>query len=173
MQDTTPELGALLDAVNPDADLVHRHLWLIALFNWIRGSENSAEAAVARVDALLDAVDANLHVQIRLQVWWRTLLDTVDGTTLLSDYGFATRNAFISELVERLHYKLLPTTPQTNDASELFALVMPASLDAPWLAALPEPTLRRLSVLLSTPATGPNARVCHAHTLAKHTAGSH
>ncbi|MBK7281542.1 site-specific recombinase [Candidatus Aalborgicola defluviihabitans] len=160
MQDTTPELGALLDAVNPDADLVHRHLWLIALFNWIRGSENSAEAAVARVDALLDAVDANLHVQIRLQVWWRTLLDTVDGTTLLSDYGFATRNAFISELVERLHYKLLPTTPQTNDASELFALVMPASLDAPWLAALPEPTLQRLSVLLSTPATGPNARVC-------------
>lgn len=39
MQDTTPELGALLDAVNPDADLVHRHLWLIALFNWIRGSK--------------------------------------------------------------------------------------------------------------------------------------
>ncbi|MFZ2309766.1 MAG: site-specific recombinase [Rhodoferax sp.] len=159
-----PELLALLDAVDPDADLVHRHLWLIALFNWIRGAEGSAESAAARVGLFLDAVDARPHMDVRLQVWWRTLIDTVDGTTLLSDYGFASRNAFVSELVERLHYQLLPTSPETTDASELFALVMPASLDAPWLAALPEATLQRLSRLLSAPASGPNALVCPSLT---------
>jgi site-specific recombinase len=157
---TSPELAALLDALDPDADLVQRHLWLIALFHWIRGAEGSAEAAAARVSAFLDAVDARPHMPIRLQVWWRTLLDTVDGTTLLSDYGFATRNAFVSELVERLHRKLLPTSPETSDASELFALVMPASLDASWLAALPEPTLARLGTLLSAPASGAHVQAC-------------
>ena len=43
---------------------------------------------------------------------------------LLADYGFASRNAFVSELAERLHHKLLPGTPETADASELFALVL-------------------------------------------------
>ena len=158
------ELVALLDSVDPDADLVHRHLWLIALFNWIRGQELSAESAATRVGQFLDAVDARPHMHVRLQVWWRTLLDTVDATTLLSDYGFASRNAFVSELVERLHHKLLPASPETTDASELFALVMPASLDAPWLTALPQATLQRLSHLLSAPASGPNAAACPSLT---------
>ena len=164
MPPTSPDLAALLDALDPDADLVLRHLWLIALFDWIRGAEGSPEAAAARVGAFLDAVEAREHMTVRLQVWWRTLLDTVDGTTLLSDYGFATRNAFVSELVERLHHKLLPTTPETHDASELFALVMPASLDASWLAALPEPTLQRLVALLSAPARGAHAHDCPSLT---------
>lgn len=139
--------------MNPDADAVHRHLWLIALLDWIRGDGSAVDAAPARVTALLDAVESSPETTVRLQVWWRTLIDSVDGTTLLSDYGFASRNAFVSELMERLHYKLLPTSPDTTDASELFALVLPGESDAQWLTALPEATLERLGRLLSAPAS--------------------
>ncbi len=145
-------LAALLVEMDPDAAPVHRHLWLIALFDWIRGESQAGEDAASRVSAFLDAVEASPETTVRLQVWWRTLTDSVDGTTLLSDYGFASRNAFVSELIERLHYKLLPTSPETSDASELFALAMPGAQDAQWLAALPGTTLERLGRLLSVPA---------------------
>ncbi|MDO8718377.1 MAG: recombinase, partial [Polaromonas sp.] len=155
---TPTDLSTLLEALDPDADLVQRHLWLIALLDWVRGDGSSATAAVARVNLLLDVADARPQTAVRLQVWWHTLVATVDGTTLLSDYGFASRNAFVSELVERLHRKLLPATPETADACELFALAMPSALDAQWLAALPQPTLERLDTLLTAPAQGSNTQ---------------
>lgn len=151
-----PDLPTLLETLDPDADLVHRHLWLIALLDWVRGDASTVDAAVARITLFLDVVDARPHTRIRLQVWWQTLVESVDGTTLLSDYGFASRNAFVSELVERLHRKLLPATPETADACELFALALPSALDAQWLAALPPPTLERLATLLTAPALGNN-----------------
>ena len=147
-------LSAILLAMNPDADQVHRHLWLIALLEWIRGAGSAPENAPARMEIFLDVVEARPDVAVRLQVWWRTLIDSVDGTTLLSDYGFASRNAFVSELVERLHYKLLPVSPETSDASELFTLVMPSARDSQWLAALSSSSLERLGRLLTAPATG-------------------
>ncbi len=153
-----PVLAALLDSLDPDADAVHRHLWLIALFDWIRGNGTDGVDAPTRVMVLLNAVEASPELTVRLQVWWRTLIESVDGTTLLSDYGFASRNAFVTELIDRLHYKLLPTSPETSDASELFSLVMPSVHDAQWLAALPQPTLQRLGHLLSAPATGPHVQ---------------
>jgi site-specific recombinase len=153
-QDQEP--AYLLQTMDADATQVQRHLWLIGLMDWIRGDGSSTDAAVARVGQFITAVEADPATTVRLQVWWRTLLDTVDGTTLLSDYGFASRNAFVSEFVERLHYKLLPVSPETTDASELFALVMPSALDAPWLAALPGAYLERLADLLTAPATGPH-----------------
>ena len=157
-------LSRLLESMDPDADRVHRHLWLIALFDWIRGDGNAAENAPLRLAALLDTLEGNPALTIRVQVWWRTLIDTVDGTTLLSDYGFASRNAFVSELVERLHYKVLPASPETSDASELFALIMPGEQDAQWLAALPGNTLERLGRLLSAPAPGPHRQAHPACT---------
>lgn len=151
------DISTLLETLNPEAGLVERHVWLIRLLEWIRGDNGAPEAAVARVDLLLDVLDARPATAEKLQAWWRALLHTVDGSTLLSDYGFGSRNAFVSELVDRLHYKLLPATPETSDASELFGLVLDDALDAQWLAALPTPTLQRLALLLSTPAVGHNA----------------
>ena len=157
MPHTPADLPQLLDALDVDADLVHRHLWMIALFNWIRGTQNSAEASVARVEILLDVLDARPATRAQMQVWWRKLVGAVDGGTLLSDYGFATRNAFVSELVQRLNSKWLPASPQTTDGSELFDLVLPTPQDALWLAALPQNTLARLAQLLTAPAEGHHA----------------
>ena len=148
------QLADLLLAMDADADQVHRHLWLIAMLEWIRGGDGLPDGAATRMATFLDAVEAKPEIAVRLQVWWRTLIATVDGTALLSDYGFASRNAFVSELVDRLHYKLLPGSPETTDASELFSLVMPSARDAQWLAALPASSLERLGRLLAAPVIG-------------------
>ena len=126
------DLASLLKALDAEADLAQRHVWLIKLFEWVRGDKSSTAASVARVQAFIDAVQAQPQVQARLQAWWQTLIQTIDITTLLADFGFAPRTAFVSELAERLRRKLLPGTPETVDASELFPLVVPTRFDAQW-----------------------------------------
>ncbi|MES2880026.1 MAG: recombinase, partial [Pseudomonadota bacterium] len=87
------------------------------------------------------------------QAWWQALSDSIDGTTLLADYGFASRSAFASELAERIRLKLLPCTPETSDASALFTLVLRHGFDAQWLAALDEATLARITAFIQLPAS--------------------
>ena len=147
---TQTDLSSLLDALDPQATLVARHLWLIAFFGWVRGDCTSAAGSVARIALFLDAVEARPGMAERIQAWWQTLVQTIDGTTLLADYGFASRSAFVSELAERLRLKILPATPETVDASELFSLVLSNRFDDQWLAALDEPLLSRLAALLQT-----------------------
>jgi site-specific recombinase len=154
------DLASLLKALDPDADLAGRHVWLIKLFEWIRGDQTSVPAAVARVQALMDAVEMQPELRARLQAWWQTLMQTVDITTLLADFGFAPRTAFVSELAERLRRKLLPGTPETIDASELFPLVAPTRFDAQWMGALEEPQIARLTLLLSA---SPELDALHWH----------
>ena len=144
------DLAGLLETLDPKATLVERHLWLAACLDWVRGDGVSVQASAARIALFLDAVQARPDMAQRIRVWWHQMLETVDGTTLLADYGFASRNAFVSELFERLRLKVLPSTPETVDASELFSLVLNSSFDAAWLSALDEPVLARLSDLLET-----------------------
>ena len=150
-------MAVLLQTLDPDASLVQRHLWLIALLQWLRGPRPNAAAAVLRVEDFLDALDARPAQRAQMQAWWRILIADLDVASLLSDYGFATRNAFVSELMERLHGKLLPATPETRDGGELFALVLSDVGDAQWIAALPTPTLARLARLLTLPVATPIA----------------
>ncbi len=124
--------------------MAQRHLWLIELFDWVRGSCDSVPASVARVQLLVEALEANPKTRQRLQDWWQALSETVDITPLLADFGFAPRTGLFSELAERLRCKLLPSSPETFDASELFTLALPYAFDAQWLAALPEALLDRL-----------------------------
>ena len=124
--------------------MAQRHLWLIELFDWVRGSCDSVPASVARVQLLVEALEANPKTRQRLQDWWQALSETVDITPLLADFGFAPRTGLFSELAERLRCKLLPSSPETFDASELFTLALPYAFDAQWLAALPEALLERL-----------------------------
>jgi site-specific recombinase len=163
------DLSRLLESMDPRANRVDRHLWLIGFFDWIRGDGDATVNAPLRIGYFLDTVEADPALTARLQAWWHTLIDTVDGTTLLSDYGFASRNAFVSELVERLHYKLLPASPETSDASELFALLMPGARDAQWVAALTGPSLERLGKLLSAQASGAHVQTHPGLTYWQHT----
>jgi site-specific recombinase len=152
------DLPELLQALNPQDELVERHLWLIALFDWLRGDCRSVPTSIARIELLLDAVQARPELASRLQAWWQTLVDTIDGTALLADYGFSSRSAFINEFFERIRLKLLPCTPETADASALFSLVLCHGFDAQWLTALDEPTLVRIAALLQPQGTATAAR---------------
>ncbi len=149
------DLSELLADLDPDAEAVQRHLWLVALFDWIRGDCSSVPASIARVQLLMDAFQVRLAERARMQAWWQKLLATLDGTTLLADYGFSSNSAFMSELVDRVLQKILPGTPETADASALFSLVLCHRFDAQWLSALEEPLLARIAELLQ-PAQAPN-----------------
>lgn len=107
------------------------------------------EVAVGRVEQLVNAFENDAEAHQRLMAWWLTFIDHVDITTLLADFGFAPRTAMITELAERLRSKIMPGTPETIDASELFSIALPDEFDARWLNALPEPLLQRMAQLLA------------------------
>ncbi len=143
------DLRKLLTQLDPKADLAARHVWLIELFAWLRGDAKSTQASISRLQAFIDSVQAQPEIQQRLKAWWQVLLKTVDVTTLLADFGFAPRTAFISELADRLRRKILPGTPETIDAAALFSLVAPTRFDAQWLNAISETQIDQLAALLS------------------------
>ncbi len=143
-------LTDLLNALDDQDSLANRHVWLIALLRWIRGDESTPEAAVSRLQTFMVAVEEQPEVLTRLRAWWRVLMQTVDVTTLLADFGFAPRTAFVSELAERLRRKMLPGTPETRDASELFLLAANRRFDAQWMGAVAEPQVQQLARLLSS-----------------------
>ena len=145
------DLRALLAALDPGADLAARHIWLIALFDWLRGNENSVDGTLARLQTFMNAVLAQPELDARLKAWWLVFFKTVDVTTLLADFGFAPRTAFVSELAERLRRKILPGTPETLNAAELFPLVAPTRFDAQWLAAISDAQVEQLTTLLTSP----------------------
>ena len=152
------DLSTLLARLDPTADVAARHVWLIQLFDWLRGDRSTPNAAAARVGLLLDAIDARPALRAQAQAWWAAFIRDVDLTTLLADYGFAPRTAFLSELTDRLRRKLLPGTPETTDASELFRMVLPGDFDARWIALLDDAALARIGEVLAdapidTPAT--------------------
>ena len=151
MKKSTLDLPGLLASIDPDADLAQRHLWLIHLVEWIRAPQPSAEHAVMRVDEAMAAFEADPEALQRLRRWWQKLQETVDITALLADFGFAPRTAMASEVAERLRYKLLPSTPETVDASELFMLVFPDKFDARWLHGLTSAQMARISALVAPP----------------------
>ena len=106
------------------------------------------DGAVRRVEEIVAAFEADPEALNLLRRWSKTLVETVDITALLADFGFAPRTAMASEVVERLRYKL-PSTPETVDASELFMLVFPDRFDARWLHALDSQLMNRITALLT------------------------
>lgn len=142
------DLAEILGSLDPQAPLVQRHLWLISFFEWLRGDCTSVRATLARLTLFLDNIEARPELTTRAQTWWQTLLETVDGTALLADYGFSSRSAFVTELTDRIRFKLLPGTPETADASALFSLALCHGFDARWLNALDEATLARIAHLM-------------------------
>ncbi len=148
------DLPGLLDALDPAASQVQRHLWLLGLLDWLRGDRSSVATTLERLQLLIERLENDTALRERAQAWWLALLDGVDGTILLADHGFAQRPAFLSEFFNRLLHHLLPATPQTRDASELYSLLFPHDFDAAWLGRLDEETEQRLAAALGLGATG-------------------
>ena len=60
------DLRTLLASMDANADLATRHIWLIALFDWLRGNESSVDATLARLQTFIDAVHAQPELELRL-----------------------------------------------------------------------------------------------------------
>lgn len=144
---------AWLATLDPQAELPQRHLWLIGLVQWLRGPRPDVPATLQRLALLLDAAEAQPEWPARWQRWWDRFCQEVDLAPLLSEFGFASRSAFLAEYVHRLQRKVLPASPVTTDGAELFALVFTDPRDARWLRAVPERQWRRLERWLEVPAT--------------------
>lgn len=163
------DLTALLNAADPKAATVERHLWLVRLLEWVRDPGPQAASAppeastladdaqasestpwpVRRLRHLLNVLDRHPEHRARVGEQLRGILAGLDATGLLADFGFAPRQGFISELGERLRLATLPGTPQTRDLGELFHLLFDGEADALWIEALDEATLARLVALCS------------------------
>lgn len=143
------DLSSLLSRLDPGADTAQRHIWLIDLLDWLRGDGSAPMAPIGRIELLLDAIESRPELHQRARDWWQIFVRTVDLTTLLADHGFAPRTAFLSELSDRLRRKLLPGTPETIDASDLFRMVLAGRFDAGWIALLDEPLLVRIGTLMT------------------------
>ncbi|WOP15821.1 recombinase [Ottowia sp. SB7-C50] len=157
----TPQLDliGLLRAIDPQAPLAERHLWLIRLLDWVRGDTGNPDVAVARVRMLIDAAEVRPDFLKLWHLWWEEFLTSVDATPLLADLGFSSQGSLASELARRLRRRLLPVSPETTDLSELFELLFPTDFDARWLRALDARTLRRLRVILFHAETATPSRV--------------
>ncbi|KPF43614.1 recombinase [beta proteobacterium AAP121] len=162
------DLTALINAADPKAGQAERHLWLVRLMEWLRHAPRSAAPVVPatgeapetartplpalRVRHLLNQVEKNEHLRRQVhglaQAFWRD----IDAASLFADLGFGARLSFASELLSRVHVRLLPGTPETRDLASLFRLLFEPK-DAEWVAALDDATLARLVQLLG-PADG-------------------
>jgi site-specific recombinase len=152
-------LSDLLDTLDPDAPLALRHLWLMDALRWVRGEAEDPQASVGRVRQLLATLQEDPALLARWHRWWACFLQTVDLTPLLADFGFAPRTAFLSELGHRLRRKLLPGTPETNDITDLFDLLLSSRFDVRWLQALDSRTLSDIrTVLLVAPQENADAQ---------------
>ncbi|NIC41342.1 site-specific recombinase [Aquabacterium sp. A08] len=152
-QTTEPRSAAdWIAALDPEAGLAQRHLWLIGLVDWLRGPTPDVPATLRRLEQCLDAADASPDWAVRWPRWWQRFRDAVDLAPLLADFGFASKSVFLTELGHRLRRKLLPASPLTTDMAELFGLVFADPRDARWLRALPARSLQRLAAWLDAPA---------------------
>lgn len=142
---------AQLQAIDADAPLAQRHVWLMQAVAWLRGPVVDVPGALNRLDSLLTALEADAELQLRWRAWWQVFAAEVDMAPLLADFGFASQAAFWGELADRLRRKTLPASPQTRDAAELFGLVFADPHDARWLRAVPTRQLERWAALLSLP----------------------
>ena len=155
------DLTALLNAADPRAGLVERHLWLLRLTEWLRtepGIERDQARTplpVLRLRHLLNVLERHDEHRRRVAALLARFWDEVDVASLFHDFGYGARMSLWSELRHRLALRLLPQTPQTNNLAELFVLLFPAPGDAAWLRAIDDDTLRRMVALLGREAGAP------------------
>jgi site-specific recombinase len=133
----------------------------VRLLEWLRhapqatlppGDETRTPLPVLRLRHLLNQLDKQPALRetfaAQMQAFWRD----IDAAALFADFGFGPRQSLASEGLRRLRERLLPGTPETRDLAALFRLLFEPG-DAHWVAAIDDPTLERLAILLD-PGTG-------------------
>ncbi len=161
------DLTALLNAADPAAPRVERHLWAVHLLEWLRHEGSSRQAGgdqsndqddkrspgeattptpVLRLRQLCQVLERHEAHRAAVQGVVGSIARGADVVSLFADFGFAPRASFSSELMERVRSYLLPGTPDTPSLAELFALLFEPA-DTAWIARIDGPTLARIAAL--------------------------
>lgn len=156
------DLTALVNAADAHSSLAERHLWLVRMMEWLRHASDTTvprapapeggDAGVAprtalpllRLRHLLNQIDRQPGLQDKVQDVMQAFWRDIDAASLYADFGFGARLSFGSELVTRLHQRILPGTPETRDLGSLFMLLFEPQ-DVVWLEQMDDATFARLA----------------------------
>jgi site-specific recombinase len=144
-------LPQLLQRLQEPQNLAERHLWLHEVWHWISGREQQVHASLQRLGRLTLAISNDPKLLQAWRYWWHSFVTSTDATALLADLGLASRQAFWSELIRRLHGQFFPATPDTRQLDALFDFLRPSPHDSRWLTQIPADTQKRLKHLLEPP----------------------
>jgi hypothetical protein len=121
------ELALLLDQLDPQADMVRRHLWLIAVLDWIRGGRrHRAILCCSVLNSLLDVLQSHPKTRARVHQFWQQLVAVCStAAPCLQTMALLRAMPCSVSLCNVCTSNFCPSSPETQDASELFALAMP------------------------------------------------
>lgn len=148
------QLDMLLAHADDSASLFTRNAWLVELGYWLRREQRSfAEVtgeehrprSTARLRYLLQVLERNDELRVRVVATVRSIFRDLDGVSLLCDTGVPQHASFWSELRERVMLRVIPPTPNTREWGTLFSQLFPARRDLMWIAAIDADTWARLS----------------------------
>ena len=123
-----------------------------------------APTPVLRLKHLLNQIERHDGLREQVQGMMQRFWADIDAPALFADFGFGAHRSFASEVVTRLHTRLLPGTPQTRDLAALFpVLFVPA--DGQWLQAIDTATAQRAARLLGPGAAAAQVMLLDAITI--------
>jgi site-specific recombinase len=137
------QLNEILSELAHEVTLSERTIVLEKLFHWVRANQPEA-----RVRYLLQVVERNEDYRKALAINLQALFEETDAVGLFAHLGLVREQSFISELMQRLARRILPTPPSDKDLSEFFSRAFPSESDAEWVAKIPKELFDKISSLI-------------------------
>lgn len=150
-------LDAILSHADPNAVFEDRLRWLASLTRWISRStvlpsdgsvERTRPGPLARLRYALNVLDRNPEWMGRVARVLRSVIVEVDSLELLCEVGIPREPSFLSEALERLSARILPTNPFRAELGAVLLALFPRARDAAWLEEVDGALLDRFEALL-------------------------
>lgn len=150
-------LHAILSRLDAELQPLAFAEWLDDLAHWLRSprplpEQRPGEAAHgARLRTLLEAMEHLPEQLARLRGGVAALFSRARAVTLFTDIGVPSRQAFFSEVVDRLSRSVLPDPPLEDDLGEVLARLFQSAGAVEWFEALSPEEGAQLFALLAVP----------------------
>ncbi|WP_413290737.1 site-specific recombinase [Bdellovibrio sp. HCB337] len=128
----------------PEALLRKRLEWLTDLIQWIRSPGviktdldfQSGHPQALRAKYLLFVLERNPAWKKNVAVLLRSIIHDTSALDLFVNAGMANQQGFSGELLERIHYKLLPQAPNYANLASFFSQTFQKEEDYVWISQL-------------------------------------
>jgi site-specific recombinase len=152
------DLDVLLSAPpSPDQLLRKRLDWISDLVHWIRtdGSSKSdlnfetGQPQAMRAKYVLVFLERNREWKQRVAETLRSIVKDTSALDLFVNTGVSNQQGFTAELMDRLHFKLLPQAPEFSNLSSFFSQAFHHPSDFFWLREMEVSVFQQLIELFS------------------------